>query len=512
MSSIKNSVVFHIFSLIALSVLFLHEIFRMYFWKDDYGLIYNLQNHLTFPFPYHQMVSFYEFFYKLFGIQPLGYFVSGLIAFIFSMILFYFLIYKLFRKKSIAFIASLIYVTAPVGIDTTFQAITFAMSYFFVGILFIILLLLLEYQRTKKFWYYIILLGLFAICNEFIPFRSLSFIGVIVLFEVFHFRLPLFKNNKREIIGFIFRQTLLSAVWMIGMYIRPTYFISENIKDKSSAMAGIFNYIFEPQLIIRPFLTLVNVLLGGFAYPFFGNFTFYDRHHWVSYAVLVIVFLAVAFLIYKRKKYKFSTLPLFIFALLSIYIVNLSFYPFSSKDIEVGVFRHMVVNLPFYALITTCMFIMLKNIFAKQGIIGYIPYIFLLTTIFVNIYSTQVYMREFNTRSFYAKQFWRQLKNFIPEYKKDTLIYIHPEKDPQVKYRLTDSVRGGDGPGFSFAVHYNKKIEDILAYVKDFNQLLIIIKENQSLLNSLHAFNYSYDGLHENTYEIKKEIQKKLRM
>jgi len=253
--------------------------------------------------------------------------------------------------------------------------------------------------------------------------------------------------------------------------------------------------------LANPFLTSINTIFGSFAYPFKQNFTF--NGDLVHYTLLIGTILFILYIVRRFKKDKH--VPLFLFSVAYVYIIALSYYGFLQREISSASQRYMQVALPGFALFMILIYMYLVKIFPKNKIV---PLTFLLINIGINVYANQSYISDFNTRASYSIQFYSQLKQLVPHLKKNAPIYIEPENDPRIKYRLTDSYRGGHyDERAAFASHYHMKMEDVSIVYNTMEDLVGYIKNKPELLESIIGLRYDSFGLHDITGDVREKIK-----
>lgn len=534
---ISNSISFQITTLAIITISFFHEAFRMQFWKDDYALLYILQQNERVYFPYQHLRDLHILFFPVFGINPLGYFSLGVIFVFISSLLFYYLIYKLFSSKIIAFIATVIYITSPVGIDSALMAMTFATDYFALVLLFLILICLISFYEKKKIIYYFISLIILAVSIELVSFRSFYYGGLMILFETINLKPSLItvikklfyllknkiksttpkaiyafdKKDKISIRNFILRQLLIIFMWFFVLYIVPVYLFPDALKYHPETNAKTFSGIVNYKLLLNPLLTGVNILLTGISYIFYRDF--YLAHNlFIALAVLIAFLLfSIYLLAWFRKKDK-RLLNIYMFGVGYLYLSSLAIYPYTARGITEATHRYLTNSLPAYGILIVCVYIFLSNIVRRHKRVKLLPIFFLLLVLTINTVTTQAYLKEFNTRSYYSTQFSKQIKAFIPQLPKNSLVYVQLNEDPNVNYRLLDTSRGGhyDDKAY-FAVLYNMKQEDLNSMIVNYSVLLDRVKSKSINPDKIFAFSYSWDGLTDITKKVREYVSRDLK-
>lgn len=527
-----NSTFLQLFSLVIIVVSFFHEVFRMQFWKDDYALLYNLQQKEPFYFPYHHMVDLHAPFFPLFGINPLGYFSLGVLFVFISSVVFYWFVYKLFSNKMIAFMASLIYITSPVGIDSVLMAMTFATDYFVLTLFLLILIGITTFYQKKKIIYYLFSIILLGVSIELMPYRTFYLSGVIILFEVINLKpslpsvikklfnflrrrikstsaiiiFPFSKKEKASVVNFTLRQLLLIFIWFFTLYIIPVYLLPDALKYHPETSAKLYQGIVDYRLVLNPLLSIVNILFAGIAYIFYQNFYVYNFS--VAMVLLAITSLFFLYLLMRFLKKDKQLLNIFVFSVGYLYLTLLAFYPVSSREVMIAAHRYLTDSLPAYSILIICIYIFLSSICKYRRKLKLLPILFFLSVLMLNTYTTQIYLKDFNTRSYYSTQFSIQMKKFIPNLPKNSLIYIKPSDDADANYREVDTYRGGhyDERAY-FAVLYNMKQEDLNPVITDYAILLTTYKKNPAGINKVFGFQNSPEGLTSIIQETRKSLE-----
>lgn len=511
----KTSIIAQILLLAVFGIAFFHEVFRMEFWKDDYAILCNIQhachsnlqipeNLKYFVWPYQHFASMHAPLYSAFKLNPFGYFAVGFLALFISAVIFYFLVYELFSKKSLAFIASLIYLSSPIGVDNTFMMVTFLTGYLLPALFLTTLLFLYKYYKKRKLGYYLISLSTLFVAFEFLPNRSFYLPLIILIFEFIYF-----QKKKDSVRKFLLRQLVLVIAFIYFFYISP-HMIYQSERIPNNLFDDIVNY----KLFLNPVLTSVNMIYGGLAYFFSGNFSFfYSRIGWISgISILIITIICFVYFVLRSKKSEQHIIKIFFFALIYLYLTALAFYDFSQREISTASFRYLLPALPAYSLLIISIYIFATKInYGKNYIFRSIPLLLITIIISINIITTQFYIVDFNSRAPYTRQFIEQLNKYIPKLPKNAVIYFKLDEDAAINHRLIDSYRiGVYGPEAFFAVRYNLPVEDVNppynTYV-DYSEFLSIIEKKQITRNKIFAFKYSMIGLTDITKEFRQSIQ-----
>jgi hypothetical protein len=507
----------------------------MQFWKDDYTLLYLLQQKERMYFPYQHLADIHAPFFPFFGIEPVGYFALGVFFVFVSAVLFYYFVYKLFSNKMLAFMASIVFLTSPIGIDSVFMAMTFATDYFVLTVILLMLISLVTFYEKRKIAYYLFTIALLAMSLELVPYRTFFLIGVIMLFEIISLKPSFitiikkvfsfikertvssnvkinvfFKEEEKSSVGhFLLRQVFLVTVSFFMLYIVPVYLFPDSLKYHPETSTKLFNNIINYQIILNPLLTVINELFAGVAYMFYQ--IFYINNLFISIGALILTILFFFRIFMWFNQYNKGLVNIYIFSLMYISATALAFYPYSSREILVASHRYLTNVLPAYAIIVICIYIFLANFVKRHKKFRFISITFFIVTILINSITTQMYMKDFSTRSYYSVQFFNQMKTFIPTLPKNSGLYFQLDSDANVNYRLLDTFRGGhyDERAY-FAVMYNMKQEDINPVSLEYDPFLKLIKEKSIQEDNVFGFIYSKKGLEDISKSVRESLRQNL--
>lgn len=483
-----NCSFFHALILISVSFLAFNEVFRMYFFRDDFSILYNLEQNLPHQYPYMHEIQLYLPIYNLFHLNPAGYFIYGFVFFLISILTFYLLVYELLSKKVFAFIASLIYATSPVGISSVVEMSTYQTSYFILSFLFLILILLIKFYKTLKIKFYIASIFILIISFEIEPFRSFLFpIIMIILGFIYNAR-----NYKSK--AFLLQLVIIVGIWLSFFMIRPHLSSQLPLRGSNEAIGVYFNSLKIVNIVVYPVITFLNVVFlipSGKILP------------WIRIPLTLLTLFVCLIIFTKLYKKHSNALKNYIFSCLFIYIVALAFfilgggYIFGSDD------RYMTFALPGHALLIASLYMCFSIILKKRKTISKIPYLILFYIVINNIFTTRNYLSDFNKRRIYVDSFFSQIKKYMPNLPSGSLIYFKlPTNDPDVHFHLYDSVAVGFYDSRAvFAVMYHKKIDELNPVIMDYSSLVDFVKKTPASLQKTIAFNYDGNNLQDITKE-----------
>lgn len=525
-----RSTVLIIFLIILSSLFSLQETFNMYFLGDDFGFVYKIQKNFSFAWPQHQLTSMYRPLYFMFGTNPAGYFTFGFISFVISAITFYFLAKSVFSNKLYALIASLIYTTAPIGVESVMMMLVYLGSYFAIALFNVILLFLFKYLKTGKTLYYILSIVILLIAFETVAFRAFLFPIIMFVFGIF------FWNRKKITLKKIsISYAVLTGLWFFFFTFRAyltnnvnsTYVTNLNpayVAERFALYINNFSVYFmgsgyyqgldayvtgaifeDPIRVIYPLLGTLNVI---FTIPF-GKII-----PWLHIPLSILIVMFSIFIILKKKTVKNENLMIFFASIAFIFGEILAFFIPNARNIMPARDHYATYALPGYALLITSVFIILTKLLNKQKFVVFkiIPYLLLVIIISVNLYDVRNYLGTYNKRIRYVRPFFKQIKELLPTLPQNPVVYIqttvNPDDDPaEARWRLYDIWHGGiHGPNVLFGLYYDIDASKTIA-TPTWDVVVEAVKENPDRINRVYSFDYDLDGLHPSTEKTRKTLQ-----
>ncbi|HEX8965416.1 MAG TPA: glycosyltransferase family 39 protein, partial [Patescibacteria group bacterium] len=189
-----NEIIVGLITLVSLgSIIFL------YFSYEDFNTFYLFQDSkeaaamLKIPEFARHLGTYYlvEPFYKVFGYNPVGYYIFILICAVITSILFYRFLVVLTKQKTLSFLSSIIFASSYYGVEAYYWNMTSGFeTALSSAILFIVLLFLLEYLQNKKKLYLIFAIFVYPIFAFL--FKAKAFIAILEIFILF----ALFVDKK----------------------------------------------------------------------------------------------------------------------------------------------------------------------------------------------------------------------------------------------------------------------------------------------------------------------------
>ncbi|MFC1625829.1 hypothetical protein ACFL1Q_02225 [Patescibacteria group bacterium] len=538
------------------SLISFSQLFKGYFWLDDYTYLYYAQQHLpqsSYAFPYNFGVLLADQLYKIFGLGHSWYLMLALVLYICAVLLVYLFINSIIKNNKLSFLSCLIIACGYVGQGSLMMVIGDGL-YILLGLNMMLLSLisLFKYLKGKRNSFLILSLVGFFLTLEFAPTR---FGGLVLIIIALDFIFS--KNLKRNYTKFVKRSILFSTVFLIQYFIHPTRFILNYYVSNSNLLPTIhLNYLINPlgtfwNIFFPTGLrdSIIYFLKNSHLSYFVNNIFFYALPSIIFVSLIlgliklvkgralsskkfikVCLFIAIMSLFSGMLVTKFITVPAFQMStvngsiLLMLLIVLLflkipKFYKLSifSLLLSIGLMAmfilfkpEMIIESPYrYMLLLSFIqpfimsFFITGEIFEKTSKQGYrlrknyfAWAIFMIPVLFLT--SSHFLMAIYSQHKDYLlynkdrSNIFNQLKIQIPNISKKTAIYIEG-KDRQLNYSVGDAMRVGTLTSqASIAVNYQTVLENIILPETTGN-LLQILKNNPNL-SDRNIFTFIYDG------------------
>lgn len=457
---------FWIISLVLLSVLGLISygfVKNLFFWREDYQIVYSYFAHIPYYFwPYQGLSFIYNPFSRLFGNNPQGYFIVSWFLLVLATFTLEIFTWKLSHNKPASLIAGLIFISGYVGSETMMM-----ISVSIVSNLFLILLLifLMSYENLFKpyklrffIFLYLICFTLFAIFSyraHFIP--ILIIISEWYYLEKYKFRLrwSWIKALLKRTTPFLVTAILIYSIFPLFLATKDkhlgqiSYTMILNIFN-ANFWKDVWNLIFPSELLkLSP---LVSVALG------------------------VISLIIFAILSYKKRLVTYLAL-----CTVSSYLI---FHMFEYELVHESWHRYFFFS---YAFFSSFLAILFSNLFKTK------KWWFIPATIVIvgHLYlvGKSSFIKCAVERGNEARKFFLQLKETVKEISDPTLLYFDPVMDPSIESKLNSILTGGIFPAeTAIATFYKTDIRNI-KITNDYEEFDALRKSRQYF----HQYFFFYD-------------------
>ncbi|MDO8619149.1 MAG: discoidin domain-containing protein [Candidatus Daviesbacteria bacterium] len=528
---------------------------QMYFWQDDSALIFKLQHQqepagsygagIIGEGAYKYLVTPFVLFFPLFRMNPVGYFMIGILAYIIATGAFYLFSTEVFQNKKAGYFSTLIFAAGYIGSDTMFRISNSWQTNFGLILALLSFWLYLKCIRNGiKLRYYFLSLSFFLIATEFVYIRSHSLIFPILAIDVLVTMIT-FKWSK--VTGLILRQI---PFWVIfyNWYLRGgttgstglTSIVEQLIKGKIEILASLFattgnalvpntlqnnfTVFFQPREGLA--LLALFVILSWFLLPLFDAgkklkiistllifAAFFLNRLVVSKELfwyrtdkdifsgglglyLLAFFFVISLALWKRQKNMAAAVLLGLILVTSQIFGYFIQYP---QAIFATTHRYLSHSFVGYSLIIGALcFVLFQRtreikVSKYRNVLGVAP---LLLVLGVNLALGVKYQREILLdRSQPTRAFYEALKKFVPDIKKGSAFYFDISSDSFYQKQFNDFFSVGSMPNqTALAIYYGVDRYDIKLTTNP-DELLSDLVTNKIEIDDTYSFFYSKNGL-----------------
>lgn len=550
---------------------------KMNFWRDDYTMLFKLQhplekashfgeNGLIGSGPYKYILLPHALFFPIFKLNPLGYFVVGLMLYAGAMYAIYFFVNEFLNNKKAAMFASLVFAAGYISSDGLYRIINSWQNSNSQILAVLAMFAFIKYLNKRNLKYYFLSLLLYLVSIEFIFVRSHSLIFLITTLD---FLVGVLPDIKKNFIGFVARQIpfwILFKLWYLqsdqvrGMGITEraaSIFLNRNFGELTPLFANIGNVLVPDKLQTQLISIFSRLFLRG--EPISGQIL------WVNIFVLIVfVFMITLVVRLAKLSKKHNLVPLiflFLLLILNQYFVSGNYYWY--KDIQtiasgmIGMASFVVFLfipvifwnknrraaimvlfgwavivfqvLSYFVVYKDAVFESTHRYFSgafvgycllmgglvsvslwtkaksKLKLINHVCLGGLILLIFINLKLNISSQSKFVREiSIPSKQFYKQLKSSIPGIKKDSLLYFDIQNSGFYQHQFDEFFSVGSMPNSTaIAVYYGIDRYDFFL-TSNYNEVLSKIVKNEVSINQVYSFFYGADGLKNTTSDFRK--------
>ena len=449
------------------------KILGMYFYLEDYLVLYSIQNPDSpeagygsgvFGRPFGWAVTPFIPFYHLFGLEPQGYYLIEVLLYFAASISVYFFAKTFTGNKKAAFGSALIFASGYVGSGSLYRMAVGWQNLLAAIFISLSAALYFKYVKTPKLKYYVLAFAVYLVTCEFSFYRAHGIVLLILGIEL------LFNFNRVKSIA---RMTPFAlAYYYFYVYSLP------NI-DQVSKTASFVRIVFQERnyhYLLTPLKTLQNLFIPDrFSFPLF---------------VFAVVLTGV--LLWKRSKVLLYCL---IFAVANFLV----YFYYSPNGPQETTHRYLTVS---FVGIASFLGIFLNAVFKNKG--RYFLACLLIVAFYITL-ARQEQAEILQNRSIPNREFWRDFRKNIGNIPPKSVIYIDTKNDGLSKpVRDTSLSAGSMSATASFAMFYRLKWEDIYL-AENFPEVLSLVKSKKVEKDNIFTFYYSRDGGLVNTTQISKK-------
>lgn len=549
---------------------------QMYFWQDDSAVIFKLQNPegaagsygrgFWERGPYRYTIVPFVPFFPIFNLEPFGYFLGGLVTYIFATVAFYLFTQQFFDNKKLAFLATLVFGAGYIGSDTMFRIANSWQTNMGLALALLTFWIFTKYLKDGGIKYYILSIFVYLFTVEAIYVRSHSIILPILFLDIL-FKMVPFKLQK---IPFLILRQIPFWVIFYFWYLRDEsfggpgiktfildVFLQRNIEKVIPLFANIGNVLIPDVLQTQVINIVIKILPASYSFS----------NQIIALNIVILLFTsAVVILLGRLFTTSIRTQIIALSALLICMVINIMIY---SKDLLwyrdqqsvvaglIGVQSLVLVLFVAYVLFKKYTLISFGLIFGwiiiGSQIFGYLlqyPTLIFPTThryfsySFIGyslIYGTVLFgaylliaLKKYSNlkifgralflliigsnlflgfryqyqivkdRSIPSRNFYKVLKEQVPVVKKGDVFFFDVYKDAYYQKQFGDFFSVGSMPeSTALAIYYGVDRYDV-SMLTEIDELISKIDAGEYKLDNVHSFYYGPNGL-ENTSKFVKD-------
>lgn len=537
---------------------------RMHFWQDDLALLFKLQHPegragsfgegLWERGSYRYLVVPFVPFFTIFGLEPLGYFLIGILTYLFAAGAFYLFAKELFQNKKAAFFSTAIFAAGFVGSNTMFRIINSWQTNIGLILASLTFWMFTKYLRKKRVALYILSVGLFLATIELVFIRSHSLILPILALDLL---IGISTINIKQISFLIFRQFPFWFLWYQWYLKDPelgapgitslmqNILIKKEVELLSSFFANIGNVlvpdvlqtklianftnlqILLPSILVailssilailiskvfsvanRPrILVVVGLLATVVLNLFFTNknlIWYHDAQSIIAgligmQSILLVTYLAI--ILWKSNRNVSVALFFGLIFLTSQVFGYYTKYPTAILSSTHRYFSHAFIG---FCIIFGSITYLLAKRFRKTGLW------LLVILVSVNLILSLNYQKSFvRENSFPARKFYSDMKRFLPTIQKGDYFYFDVQNNDSYQRQFNEFFGVGSMPeSTALAVYYGVDRYELSRFT-DFNEMIFYMDKDSIAPDKIHAFYYGSKGLISTTSEVRSALERK---
>lgn len=478
---------------IGIVVLFsLGKTINYYFYTDDYALLYHLQNNLNYSWPYEYITAFFTLFYKFFELRAEAYFALGIFTFFIASLGVYFFIKVLTKNKLIAYLSSIVFATGYIGLDQfTMMSVSSINNLNIINVSLTLILFIL-WLDTRKLKFYLAAIFMFWISATVFPFRAFPLVLFLPTIElILSFKLENLRSNfKRLTLTAIRFLPFLFIAYINGIF---SYGVKENaslVVNQFSVGSAILN------LITPDFLKELFAILGRFI--FFNPQGYNFQTGLLFFLTSLLIGVYFCFGKYSRLG---KSLLIVLFMTIQGYIGNMILLP--SFDSNGPVNRYLTIAFIGYSSIFPILtFLLIKKLafLTKINRLTILVPLLIMPLVIITSLSSRKYEKQIiKERSLPARQFYEQLKDYVPSVSGKSIFYFDHADYYPIASNFGSIILGAFMPKeVTLAVPYKIPIETIKV-ADNFNSLLSVFLDREKNTDHIYTFYYDENGLRQTT-------------
>lgn len=307
----------YIFLLMFITLVAYGQTLNMYFWIDDWGMLFNMIHPDIFPGnfghpAYRYNTTPFVLLYPFVGLNSQIYFGLGLIQYFIASVIVFLFTRSMTKNRLIGLCAALLFSSGYIGsyalyrLSNSYQLIETAI-FMVLTVWFIFL-----YYKNKKIRYYLLSLFFFTATLEFFILRVQGLLLIILAVSILFSCL---KFNKQSIMSFLFYSTPFVIVYYF-FYFWDSRITPGGSNASRDSMQNTIKILFGEkhfELLNNLLISVTNVIipekLTRLFYMYLGKLMPYSERY-IEFAIIIpdlIVGLGILFYLIKTRKHLLAT-------------------------------------------------------------------------------------------------------------------------------------------------------------------------------------------------------------
>lgn len=483
---------------------------EMYFWKDDSALMFKAQHPqedagfwgkgIFGEGPYRHIAEPFVVLYSIFGLEPTGYFVIGLIFYLLAAFSVYFLALTLFRKKLPALLAASLFAAGYIASDSIYGLTNSLQTSRGIVMLSWLVIFFARYLRENKFLFYIASLLLFFFTLDTVFIRSHGVIFVIVAADIFFTYQGL---SKKWLSGILWRQLPFLLIFY-KIYLETNQHSLSAGQSLFSLLQGDFT------IVMSGLVSFGNLLVPEVFLQQLGKLFNVNSTQPLAEMISGVVFagILIASIIIFRLKKQDENVRLLLFCIAWIVGNVVLYFAFDAKQVLGSTHRYYAYSAVGFALLVGLLSYSLSKMFLGNSLLKtLLPVVivgcFILTYLVIE---RGVQRSIINKQAQPAKVFFKTLKTAVPHLPKGAIVYFDVANSAQVQNQFAQFFGAGSMPESTvIAIYYGLDRYDlILTY--SFDDIAKKLRDQTITLDKIYTFYYDGIRLHDTTKSARQQL------
>lgn len=414
------------------------KILDLNFQHDDFGVLYLIQHHQAFPYPFHTITFLIKPIFTIFDLNPSPYYGTALVLLGTSTFLVSLLAYQLTKKRIIQFLTVFIFAFSFVGSDAMYLMHEAIRINLYLIIAFLTIYLYILFLTQRKIFFFISSVALFFLATNIFPYRAAPLVFILLTFDIF-------MNNNFNFKYRVIRFSPFFATDIFVYLLTPVLFHLHNIRPIS---LSILERMFSFKTITDISFTFSNLSL-----PYvFDPLSLLGKIIQLPISTLFFLGFFIFLIIFLKKRYLNIMFLCVILSLLGFITAGVRL---STLD------RYLFTIRPFLAIFEAFLIYTLWNL-NKFKLIKTLTLIFLITAFSLQARQHFSYQKDIiDVYGTFSKQAINAFKKYVPTIKGYSFFILSGQDITYINKFVAVTAGGFLDPEVSLAVYYGTTYDRI---------------------------------------------------